>query len=216
MSAAPLELPAFIQVRLGDTGAFSRLKSEVADVTGKLTADFANSARTVEKSFDAITGANRQMLNSLGIGDLGRSLDIQRARTAAAEQYAAAASRAAAADAGQSRELQQLALAAEALAVREREAATAATVHAEAMGRVNAELAREATGTDATTTARPATITAIPHPARRHHYHRRNALRCSAGKSTIRTAPRREQLAPYRSGTVSLVIPLGWTAMAMA
>ncbi|MGE4305266.1 MAG: phage tail length tape measure family protein [Novosphingobium sp.] len=148
MAGTPLELPAFIQMRYAENGVFSTLKSEAANVTGVVRRDFEQMAGAVGKSFQAVTGASRSAMGALNSDDMRRAIDLQNAKTRAAEEYAAAARRAANADAGQTRELQEAAAAAEVMAMKEREAAAAAAVRASVIGRVEAELNRETTATE--------------------------------------------------------------------
>ncbi|WP_374411958.1 hypothetical protein [Novosphingobium colocasiae] len=152
MAAKPLELPAYIQARYEEQGVFSKLKNDAANATSVVRREFDELSSSITKSFEQMKRGGGLSLD-LGTDEMRRALQLQQARAAAAEEYANAARRAAAADGGRSRELQLAAAAADAMAQKEREAAAAAAVHADVIGRVTAELSREASGTESSIAA---------------------------------------------------------------
>lgn len=147
----PMELPAYIQLRYQENGVFSKLENQVANVTGIVRRDFEEMSGTVQNALARAVTMPRTSGGSLdlGVDQMREALRAQQTLASAFEETARAARRASDADGGRSAALLRTAEAAEALAVKERQAADAALVHLDVIDRVQAELSQEASAIDA-------------------------------------------------------------------
>lgn len=147
-ASSPTELPAYIQLRWQETGVFSRLKSEAADVSSAVRRNFDDMAKSLDASITrSIRSGKMGSRVDLGVGGMREAIAAQNQLAATYEATARAARRASEAEGGNNLALRQAAEAAEDKAAKTRAAAAMAMEHADALAKVQAQLLREASST---------------------------------------------------------------------
>lgn len=164
----PTQLPAYIQLRYDEAGAFTALQGDVSNVTHVMRSKFQSAfgdvtrmADSAQRDFDAAFHAMEQSLSSaisrprsagsgaldLGVGELRKQQQAAEAAAVAAREMAAATRLAAEAEGDFSASARTAIAAADALAAEKRKAAQAAKEQADVAVQMQAALDREASAT---------------------------------------------------------------------
>ena len=145
----PTQLPAYIQLRYRESGAFDEMQADIRTATATAKTHFDSAFGEIGRTIDRALAAERNYAGSLDLGAarLREVANAQQARAIAADEVARATRLAADAEGDYSQQARAAIAASEAFAREQRQAAAAALSHAEAVEQVQMQLDRTASGT---------------------------------------------------------------------